>query len=206
MKRALACAAAVAATLAAGTAFADPAFTANTPQVGGGLQYGIFMGDDEGDPPNPYNLGLNVRGGYTLDMGLYVGGVVDYFFGESKEVGVAGFNTEVSMNIYQLGAEVGYDLGLSPTFVLRPKLGLGYGTGVGEVEFNGSTSESDESGLAITPGVQGLFDLGGLFLSVEGRYNIFNIESESPDGTGGTTTTDFDASGLLLGVGVGATF
>jgi hypothetical protein len=190
------------ATFAAGSAFADPAFTAGTPQVGGGLQYGIFMGDDEGDPPNPYNLGLNVRGGYTLDMGLYLGAGVDYFFGETKEHTIFGTTIEGSANIYQLGLEVGYDLGLTPSMVLRPKLGLGHATVAFEASGGGISTESDESGIAITPGVQALFDLGGLFISADARYNIFSIETD--DGTGGTTDTDL--SGLFIGAGVGATF
>jgi hypothetical protein len=203
MKHGIALAAIVVATLTAGSALADPAFTSGTPQVGGGLQYGIFMGDDQGDPPNPYNLGLNVRGGYTLDMGLYVGAGIDYFFGQEKDQDLPFVGTvTASINIWQLGAEVGYDLGLSPSMVLRPKLGLGYATATGKVSGGGASSSSDETGLAITPGVQALFDMGGWFLDAEGRYNILSISTDN--GTGGTTDTDL--AGLLLGVGAGATF
>lgn len=202
MKRGLVLATATAATLVAGAALADPAFTSGAPQVGGGLQYGIFMGDDEGDPPNPYNLGLNVRGGYTLDFGLYAGANIDYFFGETKEQTIFGTTIESSVNIYQLGLELGYDLGLSPTMVLRPKLGLHHATAVGESSGGGVDVESDESGVAITPGVQALFDMGGLFISGEARYNIFSIETDDPAGG----TTDTDLAGLFIGAGVGAAF
>jgi hypothetical protein len=204
MKKIIAGAVGLSASLCAFSVAAEPAFTADAPQVGVGLGYGIFMGDDEGDPPNPYAFGLNARGGYTLGMGLYVGAALDYFLGSSDEQTVPFLGTiEYSQNIYQVGAEVGYDIGASPTVVVRPKVGLAYATIVGEV--NGT--ENDESGLAISPGVQALIDMDAFFLSADARYNIFSIESESTDpNTGATVTNDFDASGLLIGVGVGMAF
>ncbi len=201
MKKIVAAAAFVSTCLMAFSAAADPAFTANKPQVGANLQYGVYMGDDGGadDPLNPYGLGLNLRGGYTLDFGLYVGAGFDYFFGETEETEIPGFGSfEVSTNIYQFGAEVGYDVGVSPTFVLRPKLGLGLATAVAEVEGGGDSDDGDESGLAISPGVQALFDVGSVFVSADVRYNILSIE---PDGG-----ESFDSSGLLIGAGVGAAF
>src|SRR5688500_2483467 len=117
-------AAALSALISATPAHAEEPFTANKLQIGGGLNYGLYMGDDEGDPPNPYGLGLGVDLGYTLGLGVYLGGEFNYFFGGSKEES----GIEVATNIMQYGAEVGYDIGLSPELVIRPKLGIGMGS------------------------------------------------------------------------------
>lgn len=195
MNKALFASIGAAAALVSVTAAADPAFTANKPQVGIDLGYGIYAGDENGDV-NPYGLGFGVRGGYTLDFGLYVGAAFHYYLGFTEKVELPGIATfEVSGNIYKFGAELGYDVGLGPQFVLRPKLGIGYG--IATVEAEGSSSS--EGGLAFTPGLQGLYSLGQAFLSADVRYNIFNIK---PDGA----PESADMSGLLLGIGAGITF
>lgn len=95
------------------------------------LGYGIYTGEgsDEEGSVNPYGLGFGASGGYTLDFGLYVGAAFHYYLGFTEKVELPGIATfEVSGNIYKFGAELGYDVGLGPQFVLRPKLGIGYGT------------------------------------------------------------------------------
>lgn len=183
--------------------------------MGAGVEYGIFTGDDGGadDPLNPYNFGINARGGYTLGMGLYVGGVLDYFLGDSQEETIPGFGVapaqtlEVSVNVLQFGAEVGYDVGASDGFVVRPKVGVGYASVTGEVTAGGMTTSSDASGIAITPGVQGLLDLDSLFLSFDARFNILTVEAENTDPlTGMTVTSDADSGGFIIGAGAGAAF
>jgi hypothetical protein len=150
------------------TAAADPAFTANKPQVGIDLGYGIYTGDGSGEEEsnNPYGLGFGARGGYTLDFGLYVGAAFHYYLGFSEELTIpfmAG-TIEASGNIYQFGAELGYDLGLGPQFVLRPKVGIGYGILASKSSFEGEEQSGSEGGLAFTPGLQGLYSLGQAFL------------------------------------------
>ncbi len=182
--------------IAASASAAEP-FTAGKIQAGGGLNYGIFMGDDDQDPPNPYGLGLGLGAGYTLGFGLYLGGEFNYFFGSTEETS----GVETSMNIMQFGANVGYDLGLSPQFVLRPMLGIGSATGYTESTGGGLSFEADESGLMIPIGAQALYSMGSWYLSGQARYAIFNITTE----TGGTET-DWNGNGLILGVGAGAAF
>lgn len=76
------------------------------------------------------NLGFGARGGYTFDMGVYVGGTFVYHLGKSTEQcspafpGVPAACAESSFNIYYLGVEGGYDFQLDPV-VVRPYLGLG---------------------------------------------------------------------------------
>lgn len=200
-------AAALCALISATTAKAEEPFTANKFQVGGGLNYGVFMGDDEGDPPNPYNFGLGLDLGYTLGPGVYLGGEFNYFFGSSEET--AGI--ELSTNIMQYGVVVGYDLGLTPELVLRPQLGLGMGSAKAEVSgevagvsFDDSTTES---GLFIPIGAGIMYSMGSWYLGGDLRYALFSITQESTDPISGETVEeDFSANGLLFGVFAGGAF
>lgn len=197
MNKALFASIGAAAALVSVTAAADPAFTANKPQVGIDLGYGIYAGDENGDV-NPYGLGFGVRGGYTLDFGLYVGAAFHYYLGFTEKVELPGIATfEVSGNIYKFGAELGYDVGLGPQFVLRPKLGIGYGTLA--VSSSGAGQSDSEGALAITPGLQALYSLGQAFLSADVGYNLLSLK---PDGAQESS----NSSGVLLGVGAGITF
>lgn len=172
--------------LAVGTASADPAFTTGKPSVSGQLNYGIFTG--EGDT-NPYGLGLGVKGGYTLDMNLYVGGAFDYFFGKSEDVGPA----SASLRMWMLQGEVGYDLGVAPNVVIRPKGGVGLTNATAKLCINDNCNSDSKGYFSIAPGVQGLYSLDSLFLTAEARYDIL-------------FGTDQNANGFLLGVGAGAAF
>ena len=187
----------------AANANAETPFTANSVELGGGLNYGIYMGDDDGDPPNPYGLGIGLGAGYTLDFGLYLGGEFNYFLGGSEEAG----GIETSWNIMQFGAEVGYDLGLSPAFVLRPKLGLGLGIAYAEVSGDGFSADDSENGLMIPIGVEALYSLGGWHLGGQIRYAIFGVTTETTNPvTGETVEHDTDMSGLIIGVVAGTSF
>ncbi len=187
--------------LLAGSAAAEEPWTAARPTISAQLDYGIFTGDDEGTDLNPYGLGIGLKGGYTLDQGVYVGGAFDYFFGGSEEGSVPGVGSgEVSFNIWTLQAEVGYDLGLMPEAVLRPKLGLGLTSLGGESCFTVGGQENCEDGesqsnFSLSPGAQFLYSLDGPFITADVRYNIvFTSDNEG------------DGNGLLFGVGAGYAF
>lgn len=196
-------AAAISALIFATTAHAEEPFTANKLQLGGGLNYGLYMGDDEGDPPNPYGLGLGVDLGYTLGPGVYLGGEFNYFFGGSKEE--AGI--EVSSSIMQYGVEVGYDIGLSPELVIRPKAGIGMGSAKVEVSGGGFEDSQSESGLFIPIGAALLYSMGGWFIGGDVRYAIFGITNETTDPVSGASIEeDRNVSGLIFGIGAGAAF
>lgn len=197
---------ALCALISATTAKAETPFTADKFQVGGGLNYGVFMGDDDGDPPNPYNFGLGLDAGYTLGAGVYLGGEFNYFFGGSEEASMPYGSAEVSINIMQYGVVVGYDLGLTPELVLRPQAGLGMGSAKLESKFElaGMSSEdsTSESGLFIPIGAGILYSMGGWYLGGDLRYAIFSITSDGPDGE----ENDFNSNGLLFGVFAGGAF
>ena len=184
-----ACAAAVAVTTQAA---AEPAFTTGKPSAGLRLQYGIDLEDHDTDL-NFYGLGFGARGGYTLDFGLYVGGQFEYFFGGSEEA--AGI--EISASVWQLQAEAGYDIGLGPTFALRPQLGLGLAGISAEVCIDDmmggqACGDDSETDFALSPGALAMYDVGPVFLTGELRFNMIMAEES--------------ANALFIGVGAGMPF
>jgi hypothetical protein len=102
----------------------EPPFTLERAQVSGGLRYGS----------GGLNFGVGARGGYTIDPGAYVGGLFDYWFGESEETTVPGGGTiSAKSSAWNMIAEGGYDLGVTPEIVIRPFGGLGIIHGDAEV-------------------------------------------------------------------------
>jgi hypothetical protein len=173
----------------AGTASAEEPFTANKPSVGGALKYGIYTGDGD---LNPYGVGLGVNGGYTLDMGLFVGGAFDYYLGGSEDQELLGTKVEANVNVYDLMGVVGYDIGVSPELVVRPQLGVGIAWAKGEVCLGNDCQSDSESNFAIAPGAKILYSLGTAYLSGEVSYTKI-FQDENPDA-------------IVLGIGAGAAF
>jgi hypothetical protein len=156
------------------TAAAEPA-TAGVLQLGAGAQYGVSV--VRPDKPNPWGLGLGLGLGYTLPSGFYAGGQFEYFFGEQESTFLGGGDSSVpateEANIWDVFAELGYDLGLGDQFVLRGKGDLGFASYSSEfcVESNPCEEES-EINLLIGPGAAFLY-LGKSFsLTLEARYDF----------------------------------
>jgi hypothetical protein len=146
--------------------------------------YGINL--EEGDP-NPYGLGFAPQGGYTLDPGVFLGARFDYFLGGTEEVPFLG---ELSLNIYQILAEAGYDVEVGDSLVVRPKVGVGVAKGLGEACIDGACVDADgDMELAFSPGANLLYMLDPVFLNVDVRYNVI--------------TSDPSLSALMLGAGAG---
>lgn len=144
------------------------------------LGYG-FRVTDEGnldDDANPYGTTLGARGGYTLDGGLYLGGLFNYFWGE--EVGDE--DTGGHLNQASVAADVGYDIGVGDNIVLRPLAGIGVTILSGEVCVLGQCADdqSDPYWL-VAPGVDLLVSLGEIFVGGEARY-LWLPDDEIPDG------------------------
>jgi hypothetical protein len=172
---------AAAAWLFSAPAAAEPA-TANSIQLGLGFRYGFEM--NEGDF-NPWGVGLGLNGGYTLPNAVYVGGNVEYFFGDR-----VGNDTDgESGNLWQLTAEGGYDVGLGPIFVLRPKLGAGIANVHDKLCLAGQCLTDNASKFALLPGATFILMPPGFRLSADLRY-----EFVFADGT---------PKALLLAVGIG---
>jgi hypothetical protein len=103
-----------------------------------------------------YGFGLGVRAGYTLPQHIYIGGEFGYYFG--------GTDNFYSYATYNLGPEIGYDIGLAAAPVLiRPYAGLGYDGvsvsygGVGTVGC-GQFCASSYGGFALWGGALGTYN------------------------------------------------
>lgn len=168
-------------TPAAASAMGNP-FTQNRAQVAGGLRFGS---DD-------LNVGLGIKGGYTLPMDLYVGGMFDYFFGEHDERTVGGVYSEYSYSLWLLAPEVGYDFGITPEFMARPFGGIGIAAVNGESCSRGPgfdlCNDFSDSDVGLTLGGLANYSLGPVFFGGELRFLLFEDEA------------------LILGVHVGGAF
>jgi hypothetical protein len=172
---------AAAAWLFSAPAAADPA-TANSIQLGLGFRYGFEM--NEGDF-NPWGVGLGLNGGYTLPNAVYLGGNVEYFFGDK----VGDDTNGMSGNLWQLTAEGGYDVGLGPIFVLRPKLGAGIANLRQKTCLEGLCDTESSGKFALLPGATFILMPPGFRLSVDLRYEL--------------VFADHTPKALLLAVGIG---
>lgn len=159
-------------------------------------QFNYGFHTDDGDL-NGYGAGLGLRGGYTLDMGLYLGGTFDYFFGEGESAGAFGVvGADIHRNVYDFMAEVGYDFWIYRRGVLRPKIGLGVGiehvSGCANAIIVGGTCRGDsQTGFAIAPGLQFMHFFSNVYFSGELRF-------ETVSGVDGP-----DPSAFIFGLGVG---
>jgi hypothetical protein len=124
--------------------------------------------------PDPYGLGLGVRLGVTLPGSLYLGGALDYFFGESKTLD----DLDQERARLEVMGRIGYDVGLGP-LLIRPVVGIGLARTL--QEFKGATSgagatpsvttRDNLNDLLIAPGFDFGFDLGLMTLGLDARYN-----------------------------------
>jgi hypothetical protein len=85
----------------------------------GQMNAGARYGSDD------LNLGLGARGGYTLPNGVYIGGMFDYFIGQSASMTSGGTSASASAHMWDVGAEGGFDFALTDAVMVRPYLGLG---------------------------------------------------------------------------------
>jgi len=157
--------------LVAAPASAAPA-TANVLQLGIGFRYGVDL--TSGDTVNPWGVGLGLDGGYTLSNAVFLGGSVEYFFGEH----IGDDTNGASANLWQLSAEGGYDIG-SGGVVLRPKLGVGLAN-VNEkscapapTDIAVSACSSDtKTDFALLPGATFIVMSPGFSVTADVRYEL----------------------------------
>ncbi len=154
--------------LAISMLFAAAASTLYAPTASAmGPSAGLLVGNGFQDG---YNIGIGARGGLTLPMNLYVGGTILYHLGKTESTAAG----DVTANIWYLGGEGGYDIGVGPLTV-RPYLGLGYANlRVSTPDFCGLGTcvggSNSEGKLAFWPGVTGLVGIGNIFVGADLRY------------------------------------
>lgn len=157
------------------------------PPVHGGLPFsaGLLLGygfktdrQTGGLGADPYGFMAGLRGGYTLDFGLYLGLYFKYFLGSSSRGGSGRIAMEVretSVSYMQFGAEVGYDVYAGP-IILRPSLELG-----AAIAFSDATGVTRSTGdVVFGPGVSVLYPINELFLGGDLRGSLV-----AGDGVGG---------------------
>lgn len=158
-------------------------FTAGKGTLAGGPR---FASDD-------LDVGLGLNGGYTLQPGVYLGGLFTFYFGDGDGASVFGIGGEVDWHAWYLMFEGGYDFGIGRDFVLRPTAAVGMSTvtvdGCVTAPFIGETCRDDsDSDAAGAIGGQALYRISSLTLGGELRF-FFG---------------DFD--GVWLGFNVGGVF
>ena len=168
----------MASSLQSATATAAPPATANTVQLGAGLRYGQELEDGA---LNPWGVGLGAGAGYTLPQAVYVGSQFDYFFGSQLETP----EYRLEAMYWELLAKLGYDLGLSEQWVLRPVVAAGAATLRSEFcpAAQGTCSDTSSTGFVIAPGASALYLRQSFALGVDIRYDfVFTEESAThPD-------------------------
>jgi hypothetical protein len=117
---------------------------------------------------NLFGLGTGVRGGYTFDFGLYLGGQFIYYFGGSAER-VAGVKNE--SNEILLGADVGYNIKLAP-IVIRPSLGLGIALRPYKTESDQNFVKDSDTPVEfyVAPGALVTYPIGMFFVGGDARF------------------------------------
>ena len=156
--------------LAPQVASAAPGFTWRKATINGGPRFGS---DD-------LNFGAGINGGYTLDQGVYLGGLFNYFLGETNDFTAGPIENEVGFDAWFLMFEGGYDLGLGRALVLRPSFAAGLVTAHSRIcqrGPGGETCDSDtESEFEAALSGQLLYNIDGLTIGPELRlfFGDFN--------------------------------
>jgi hypothetical protein len=162
----------VAATVAAG-AFERSAHAMAMAPTGGGTEQESSTGKREGIQPGfevsaalgtgfsgTYGIGYEGRIGYTLPIGVYLGGQVQAFYGQ-------GIDNEKAHATF-FGGELGYKLFPFEAVELRPYVfaGPAFITQVSE----NPTLVSSKTSFAVQPGALALYHIGPAFLGADFRF------------------------------------
>ncbi len=150
----------------------EPPFAEGRPfSVGLLLGYG-FKTDraTSGLGTDPYGFGFGIRGGYTLDFGLYLGVAFHYYLGTSSEGGGGRLGTlgqTTSASYMQFGAEVGYEWWAGPV-VIRPSLEIG--AAIAFTDAMGSTRSVGD--MMFGPGITVMVPLDEWFIGGDLRGSV----------------------------------
>ena len=146
---------------------AAPAADTGAKPVSVGLLLGYGISLEDGG--NIWGLGFGLRGGYNIDE-IFLGARFVYYLGESEDLPTGiGSTAEITVNAWELGLEVGYDVDLGGA-TLRPALGLGLENISVSSDLGGSNSEMY---LYLAPGAAVLFDVAeNIWIGVDARFKV----------------------------------
>lgn len=160
--------------------------------LSGHVNYGFAINDESASIPtlsyeSPDNFGFGVGGrlGYTLPFGLYIGGLVDYYFGSEGGLSrpVNGSNNDpvtldISTTSLHIAAEAGLDLAVSPWFVIRPLVGIGYYHIEGDFSLSGFADSvtSDGGSFVVSPGLTAQLHISKLLFLTAGAHAVIPTE------------------------------
>jgi len=131
---------------------------------------------------NTYGVGLGARAGYTFHQGVYAGGAVSYYFGNSVDTATGTNRAHATF----LGGEVGYAFYPTAHWEVRPYVFFGPAWIRTVQEVTGFTES--RARFAFQPGALVAYHFGNVFLTGEGKWHI---------------TPDPAAFTLLAGAGIG---
>lgn len=147
------------------------------PPDGRRLQLGLLVGYGlETSKPfqgaNQYGLGFGIQGGYTLDMGIFLGIQGVYYLGSAVDQKTAQANVGDTVHALSLGAEVGYDIWMAGTVMLRISAQLG-GINTMAPSDPAITSGRNYWTVYIGPGATFMYPFADLFyIGLDGRLPI----------------------------------
>jgi len=141
-------------------------------RIGALIGYGASLEDY-----NPWGPGFGLQAGY--DLGTFVIGLrFVYYLGDTvEEPRINNFEevigTEsVTINVWELSLDAGFDLALSPAVTLRPGLGLGFASLA-----SGNTSELTG---AVSPGAALLFAAtDSFYVGLDARFQVVTSSPEA---------------------------
>jgi hypothetical protein len=146
-------------------------------------------GNETKDGVGTQGVGIGLRGGYTLPMKVYIGAAFVYHLGGSNDAN----QVKYTGSTLYLGPEAGYDLELGPV-ILRPYVGLGYGSVKAKAEAGGTTLiDRSEGGFAVWPGVMARYPVDAFFVGADARYALV---------TGTDKITNAGGAGVFATVGM----
>lgn len=138
------------------------------------------------------NLGVGIRGGYTIDRRVYVGGTFVYHLGSSEETTLGRDTISSSVRLFYPGVEAGYELPLGPVRV-RPYAGMG-ALFVGASTKVGARESSDtRASFALWPGCTVTYDVpdANVFVGGDTRLLIATAGGDPSFGAFVTAGTRF---------------
>ena len=131
---------------------------------------------------NQYGLGIGLQGGYTLDSGIFLGIQGEYYLGSTVDVQTGVANVGTNVNALALGAEVGYDIWMAGSLMLRLSAQIG---AIGTMTANDPALSGGRNywTMYIGPGATLVLPFSDLFyVGLDGRFPIV-FDSGSGNGS-----------------------